>query len=142
MRLFLDWRLNANSLLTLRSNGGSMMSLLRKVKNKFTYSVESIRNRYPCKLIKIKNHTDFDRKTLVTYRAVTRTNLRELTLEEILNDPMIVEKFHPTDAVKLGFLSAGEILLKNNLTLEQIKADYQRIVKAMFKDLDGSDEIQ
>ncbi len=137
MRLFLDWRLNANSLLTLRSNGGSMTSLLRKVKNKFTYSVESIRNRYPCKLIKIKNHTDFDRKTLVTYRAVTRFNLRELTLEEILNDQMIVEKLHPTDAVKLGFLSAAEIFLKNDKSITEIKQDYQKIATNMFKDLDG-----
>lgn len=137
MRLFLDWRLNASSLLTLRSNGGSMTSLLRKVKNKFTYSVESIKNRYPCKLIKIKNHTDFDRKTLVTYQAVTRVNLRELTLEEILNDPMIIEKFHPTDAVKIGFMSAAEIFLKNDKSITEIRQDYQKIATNMFKNLDG-----
>lgn len=114
-----------------------MTSLLRKVKNKFTYSVESIRNRYPCKLIKIKNHTDFDKKTLVTYRAVTRFNLRELTLEEILNDPMVVEKFHPTDAVKIGFMSAAEIFLKNDKSITEIRQDYQKIATNMFKDLDG-----
>lgn len=113
------------------------MSILGKVKNKFTYSVESIKNRYPCKLIKIKNHTDFNQKTLATYRAVTRFNLRELTLEEILNDQMIVEKFHPTDAVKLGFLSAAEIFLKNDKSITEIRQDYQKIVTNMFKDLDG-----
>ncbi len=114
-----------------------MTSLLRKVKNKFTYSVESIKNRYPCKLIKIKNHTDFDRKTLVTYQAVTRVNLRELTLEEILNDPMIIEKFHPTDAVKIGFMSAAEIFLKNDKSITEIRQDYQKIATNMFKNLDG-----
>lgn len=113
------------------------MNILRKVKNKFTYSMESIKNRYPCKLIKIKNHTNFDQTTLVTYRAVTRFNLRELTLEEILNDPMIIEKFHPTDAVKIGFMSAAEIFLKNDKSITEIRQDYQKIVTNMLKDLDG-----
>lgn len=113
-----------------------MMNILGKVKNKLIYSLESIKNRYPCKLIKVKNHTDFNQKTLVTYQAVTRFNLRELTLEEILSDPMVIEKFHPTDAVKIGFLSAAEILLKNDKTIDQIKKDYEEIAANMFKDLD------
>lgn len=108
------------------------MNVLGKVKNRFSYFVESIRNRYPCKLIKVKNHLDFDRKTLVIYQAVTRFNLRELGLEEILNNPMIIEKFHPTDAVKIGFLSAAEILLKNDKTLAEIKSDYEKIAANMF----------
>lgn len=116
------------------------MSILEKVKNRIIYSFESVKNRYPCRIIKIKNLVNFDTKTLVTYQAVTRFNLRELTLETILNNSMIVEKFHPTDAVKLGFLSAAEILLKNDKTLDEIKLDYQKVALGMFKDLDESNE--
>ena len=114
-----------------------MKNVVEKLKNKFCYSIESIKNRYPCKLIKVKNHDIFDKKTIVTYQAVSRFNLREATLENILNDPMIVEKFHPTEAVKLGFLSAGEILLKNDKSPEAIKNDYLKIIASMFKNLDG-----
>ncbi|MCX7125449.1 MAG: hypothetical protein NTU49_06840 [Gammaproteobacteria bacterium] len=119
-----------------------MRKIVEKLKNKFSYSFESIKNRYPCKLVRVKNHNVFDKKTLVTYQAVNRFNLRDLTLESLLNDPMIVEKFHPTEAVKIGFLSAGEILLKGEKSLEEIKREYQKIVTNMFKDLDGRHEIQ
>src|SRR3990167_7040977 len=89
-----------------------MKKMVEKLKNKFYYSIDSIRNRYPCKLIKIKNHYDINKKTMITYQAVNRLNVRESTLENILNDAMIIEKFHPTEAVKIGFLSAGGILFK------------------------------
>jgi hypothetical protein len=116
------------------------MSIFGKVKDKIIYSFESIKNRYPCRIIKIKNLVDFDKSTLVTYQAVTRFNLRELKLESILDNPMLIEKFHPTDAVKLGFLSAAEILLKNDKTFDEMKLDYQKIVLGMFNDLDERHE--
>lgn len=111
-----------------------MKKIAEKLKNKFHYTIESIRNRYPCKLIKIKNFDDPNKKTLVTYQAVGRFNVRESTLENILNDPMIIEKFHPTDAVKIGFLSAGEILLKGNRNREEIQRDCELIISNMFND--------
>ena len=111
-----------------------MKNLAEKLKNKFYYSIDSIRNRYPCKLIKIKNHHDTNKKTMVTYQAVNRLNVRESTLENILNDSMIIEKFHPTEAVKIGFLSAGEILLKSGKSLEEVRSNYEKIISRMFSD--------
>ena len=111
-----------------------MKKMVEKLKNKFYYSIDSIRNRYPCKLIKIKNHYDINKKTMITYQAVNRLNVRESTLENILNDAMIIEKFHPTEAVKIGFLSAGEILLKSGKSFEEVRSNYEKIISHMFSD--------
>ena len=112
-----------------------MKKIFENLKNKFYYSAESIKNRYPCKIIKIKDHLNLNKDTKITYQAVTRLNLRESHVEDILNDQMIVEKFHPTDAVKLGFLAAGEILFKNTKSIEEIRQDYEKIISSMFRDL-------
>ena len=114
-----------------------MKNAIEKLKNKFYYSTESIKNRYPCKIIKIRDHFHAFKTTKIIYQAVTRLNLRESRVDEILNDPMIIEKFHPTEAVKLGFLAAGEIFLKSHKSLDEIKKEYEKIIQKMFEDLDS-----
>lgn len=115
------------------------MITIQKLKDRFYYSMESIRNRYPCKMIKVKNLKNDQKKTTIVYQAVTKINLREETIQEILNDPMLTEKFHPTECVKLGFLSAGEILIKNQRCPPELKAKYEEIVTAMFSNLEEGD---
>jgi hypothetical protein len=111
-----------------------MRNIITRLKNKFIYSAESIKNRYPCKIIKVKDHLSQEKATKVTYQAVTRFNLRESRIDEILDNPMIIEKFHPTEGVKLGFLAAGEILLKGGKSIEEIKQEYEKIILKMFND--------
>ena len=88
-----------------------MKNVINNLKNGYHYSIESIKNRYPCKIIEI----DYSETSpcIITYRCATRLNVRKNTLEEILNDKSLVEKFHPSDCVKFGFISAGDILFKN-----------------------------
>ena len=122
-----------------------MKNFIERLKNKFYYSTESIKNRYPCKIIKIKDHFNPKKTTKVTYQAVTRFNLRESRVDDILDDPMIIEKFHPTDGVKLGFLAAGEILFKSSKSIEEIKQDYEKIILNMFngyEEKEDNDEKQ
>ncbi len=111
-----------------------MKKFLARLKNKFYYASDSIKNRYPCRIIKVNNYLDFDKNTKIIYKAVTRFNIRESRIDEILDDPMIVEKFHPTDCVKLGFLAACDILLKNNDEIEIIRKNYEKIAKSMLRD--------
>ena len=114
-----------------------MKNFIEKIKNKFYYTAESIKNRYPCKIITVKNYLDLKKPTKITYQAVTRFNLRESPIDDILNDLMIIEKFHPTDGVKLGFLAAGEILLKSGKSLDEIQAQYEKIASSMLKDMEA-----
>lgn len=97
--------------------------------------MESIKNRYPCKIINIKNLNDFSTPTEVQFLAATKINIRTSTTQAILDDPLMVEKFHPTDGVKLGFLACGEILLKENISLEEARRLYLKITHHMFQEV-------
>jgi hypothetical protein len=112
----------------------NMKKALNALKNKLYYSVESIRNRYPCKIIKIQNELAIKEKSLVSFQAVTKLNIQRLPLNELIEDAMLVEKFHPTDCIKLGFLSAGDILLKNTESLSEARKKYNSILQKMFHD--------
>lgn len=110
-----------------------MINFFKKLKDKAYYSIESIKNRYPCKIVKVDNLVNFKKPAKITYQAVTRFNVSYSSIEAILNDKMIIEKFHPTDGVKMGFLAAGEILLKQHESLEQAKLTYTKIIEQMFE---------
>lgn len=105
------------------------------LKNRFYYAAESIKNRYPCKIINVHNEIILHKKIIISYQAATKLNVRQISLEDLLDDPLLIEKFHPTDCVKLGFLSAAEILIKKQKTLEESFTKYQQISKKMFSDL-------
>lgn len=111
-------------------------SLLNKVINKYHYAVESIKNRYPCKIIEIRNINKFDESTIIKYQAASKLHIRTTTAQDILKDPLLIEKFHPTDGVKLGFIACGEILLNDNVTIEQARKLYIEIANRMFQEID------
>lgn len=112
-----------------------MSGIIQKVINKYHYVTESIKNRYPCKIIDVKNLTNFDKTSIIQYQAATAVNIRTSTAQDILDDPLLIEKFHPTDGVKLGFLAFGEILLKNNISIDEARELYLKIMDNMFKDI-------
>ena len=116
-------------------NSEVIMSIVRNIKNHFYYALASIKNRYPCKIIKVKDAAQFDKPAVITYRAVTKYNLRKCNAEELLEDQVLIEKFHPTDGVKLGFLAAGEILLKQkNSSIKDIRNKYIKVLEGLFKE--------
>lgn len=84
-----------------------MLKIIKNMVNKYHYSVASIKNRYPCKIINVKDIDSFSKESIITYQAVTKLNVRKSTVKIILDDPGLLEKFHPTDAVKLGFIAFG-----------------------------------
>lgn len=112
-----------------------MSNIIRKIISKYYYSLESIKNRYPCKIIAVKNIDKFDAPVDIKFIAATKINIRKLQVQEILSDPLLIEKFHPTDSVKLGFLACGEILLKDNMTIEEARKLYLKITNLMFEDI-------
>ena len=111
-----------------------MKKIISGIKDRYYYAIESIKNRYPCKIIAISNIAHHDKPAEIKYQAVTKINVRSSTAKEILNDPLLVEKFHPTDGVKLGFLACGEILLKECATIEDARNKFQLIMHRMLTD--------
>lgn len=109
-----------------------MKNIFSGLINRYYYTIESIKNRYPCKIIDVTDAASYDKIAKVKFQAATKINIRISTAEEILDDPLLVEKFHPTDGVKLGFLACGELLLKDCSTLEEAKEKFQKIINQML----------
>ena len=111
----------------------TMRKLFEKSKLKFQYSIESVRNRYPCKIVSFHHITDESKPCKVTYRYVTRLNLRTSTFKDLLDDKLLIEKFHPTECIKLGFISAGEILFKYS-SKNDVQKQFYGIIEKMIND--------
>lgn len=112
-----------------------MLNIIKRIVNQYHYSIASIKNRYPCKIIDIKDVCNFSKETIITYQAVTKLNVRKCSPKKILDDPILLEKFHPTDGVKLGFIAFGEILLKENISMDEARLLFNKIAKNMFENL-------
>lgn len=106
--------------------------MFQRMINKYHYAIESIKNRYPCKIVSVKNIDNFNKPAEIQYVAATKINVRISTAKDILEDPLLVEKFHPTDGVKLGFLACGEILLREGLSKADARILYLQILESMF----------
>jgi len=103
-----------------------------ELKNRLYYKHANMRNRYPCKIIKIKNHDNFTNKTCITFQAVNKLNIISESIDSILDDPLLVEKFHPNDAIKLGLLAMGQIAFDKCETLGEAQERFLTIVTHMF----------
>ena len=89
----------------------SISKLLEKishVKAATEYRFMSMRNRYPCKIVGEK-FDETTHKTTVMYKVLTKKEEFEIGLEDLLDNQSLLEKFHPTQTVKLGFMAFGEI---------------------------------
>lgn len=93
-----------------------------------TYQCLSIKNRYPCRVVGERIHSD-TQETVVIYKITPRKEEFEISLKELLNQPLLIEKFHPTEALRLGFMAFGEIFF--NQPKDAAYAKYQDIIKKM-----------
>ena len=109
-----------------------MKKIISTITNRYHYARESIKNRYPCKIITVEYPVGHDKFAKIQYQAATKINIRTSTSKEILDDPLLVEKFHPTDGVKLGFLACGEILLNDCTTIAEARERFQLIMHKML----------
>jgi len=101
------------------------MSLLNSISNIFG----NTRREYPVKIVGerfCKNNTE----TVILYRISPKKEAFEMPLKELLEDAILIEKIHPYQAVKLGFMACGEIMF-NYKDGEDQKRKYQEIVKKM-----------
>lgn len=114
-----------------------MRALFKRIINTYHYKLESIKNRYPCKIIDVINIDSTTEETLIKYIAASKINIRESTAKEILDDPLLIEKFHPTDGVKLGFIAFGQTILNNNDSLDESRKNYKKIARNLFNDLNN-----
>ncbi len=101
------------------------MSLLNFISNLFS----NTRREYPVKIVgeRLCNN---NAETTILYRISPKKEVFEIPLKELLEDAILIEKIHPYQAVKLGFMACGEIMF-NYKDGEDRKMKYQEIVKKM-----------
>lgn len=74
----------------------------------------SVKNSYPYQIAGEKSSTANSHNTTILYTINGKRDLFEITINELLENPTLLEKFHPTVAIKLGAISMGESLIHEN----------------------------
>jgi len=96
-----------------------------------SYSTMSMRNRYPCLLVGEKHLYD-KHTTIIQYVIKSKRDTEyEISVDELLNDLLLIEKFHPTQAVKIGCIAMGDILCM--IPEDQREQKYKSIMDNMLK---------
>lgn len=74
-----------------------------KIPNKNKYSFRLVGGRF--------NKETYN--TTITYTILGKRNGHEKSLHDLIGNNELIEKFHPTEAVKFGFISSGDALFSN-----------------------------
>lgn len=95
-----------------------MFRILEKIKSKidntigkYQYFYYSQRNFYRCKLVGEKPSRD-ENDTIIIYRILGKRDIFEIPIQELLLTPDLLSQFHPTEAIKFGAISMGDVLLR------------------------------
>lgn len=110
-----------------------IINLFSKIKyfiNYLYYFKSSLRkNVYPYKLIS-KKITSNHAVTIISYRTRGQNKINEISLQELLNNKKLIDRFHPLEAVKLGSIAFEDIIL--NLPSETQNNKFNQIRNIML----------
>jgi hypothetical protein len=115
-----------NKLITPAKKLYAQLGLL---KLKTDYSLATIKNRYPCKIVG-EQHLLENHDTEILYTIFSKRDVYKISVKDLLNDPDLLAQFHPTQTLKIGFIAFGDILL--NMPEEQRTEKYKQIVGQMM----------
>ena len=111
--------------------------MLKLIKRKVSYWINSIyyyfathRNQYYCKLIGEKLNPQEKSNTIILYRLLGKRDIFEISIRELLDNRDLLEKFHPTEAVKLGAIAMGDML--STIEHDATVARFQEIKRKML----------
>jgi hypothetical protein len=76
---------------------------------KYQYIHSSKRNSYRCKLVGEKPSPE-ENNTIIIYRILGKRDIFEISIRKLLENPELLSQFHPTEAVKFGAISMGDVL--------------------------------
>lgn len=100
-----------------------------KLKNHAYYSAASLKNRYPCQIVGEKYLFENKETTILYALKSKREVVYEITVSALLEDQLLLEKFHPQDAVKIGCIAMGDTLFNSDINQ---KEKYQVVIKKMM----------
>lgn len=68
------------------------------------------KNIYPCRLVGGKADNIALGGTRITFTILGKRDGYDITLSELINNKALLKKFHPTEAVKFGFIHMGDTM--------------------------------
>ncbi len=96
----------------LKKTYNNILSITAKSTNRAIYFQESIKNRYPCKIIGYSYEKGI---TIVHFCILGKIhNIHQISSKDLLSDGSLLEKFHPKDAAKIGFSIGCDVLLEKS----------------------------
>ncbi len=75
------------------------------------FDLSILKNTYPCKLVGGKLNR-INMNTIIIFTILGKRDGHEKPLRELIMNKDFIEKFHPIDAIKFGFISLGDRLFK------------------------------
>lgn len=98
-----------------------------------SYKLAEIRNVYSHKAV--GQQTDKNGETIILYTIMGKRDLYRISIEKLMGDKTLLERFHPCQTAKFGAIALGDILF--SLPTEQREQRYQKIKYQMLED-DGN----
>lgn len=83
-----------------------------------------IKNRYPCKIIGERKSEQG--KTIVIYKVLSQQALFEVSLEDLIEDPSVLQKIDPVETLQLGIIAFGDIFF--NLPHAEARQKYNELL--------------
>lgn len=87
-------------------------------------------NQYPCKFVGTKSSEPGDTKIL--YTSYRKRDVYEISIKSLIDDPITLNKFSPTQAVIIGAIALGDALF--SLPPDMRADKYQELKSKIFGD--------
>ena len=85
-----------------------MKNNLSKLLDASVYFLSTMKNRYPCKILKIRHNKE--NSFSILFKAGGKFSTIEMEVSKLIEDSALIEKFHPFESMQLGFLSTYALL--------------------------------
>lgn len=106
----------------------NLFKQLKNIRASFEYKLAEMKNHYPCKAIAQK--TIKPGETSILYTILGKRHVHEVSIQTLMDDPNLINKFPPTQAVKFGAIALGDLLF--NLPEEKREEKFNQIKNTML----------
>lgn len=115
-----------------------MFKKLRLFRLWLSYKFAEIRNVYSHKAV--GQQTGKDGETVILYTILGKRDLYKISIEQLMDNKSLLERFHPCQTAKFGAIALGDVLF--SLPADQREQRYNKIKRQMLDDdgLENSDD--
>ena len=106
-----------------------MFQKLKLFKLWLSYKLAEIRNVYSHKAV--GQQPNKSGETIILYTIMGKRDLYRISIEKLMNDKELLERFHPCQTAKFGAIALGDVLF--SLPPDQREQRYKNIKRQMLE---------